>query len=313
MDHLENSIRIKITGRCNRNCFFCHKEGGMNEIDELYFTPELGTMINRLYSDFHINAIAITGGEPILHSDLETLLQEISSKTRINKFSLTTNGTVIKEKSYWKALKESGLYKVNLSISDILSSIKASETQSEKSVFENQLQTIAILNELDIVPNINIVVYNDEKYSFNLLNALFKQEKIKFEIALLPNLTNEHTFAKSQSVIKRIIEYYGCKKMGASHRKGTSNTVCEYITNTGHYLQVKTTKLNGNPQWLNSLCSECKMKKHCQEGFYGLRLESREKQLMIRLCLYKSDESVLMDLKSFENSYVYKELKEAWK
>lgn len=102
------------------------------------------------------------------------------------------------------------------------------------------------------------------------------------------------------------------KKTKESHRKGTSNTVSEYVTNTGHCLQIKTTKSNGLPKWLDSLCAGCEMKKHCQEGFYGLRLESREKSLMIRLCLYKSDETVLMDLKRFESSSVYAELEQKW-
>jgi len=312
MERLENSLRVKVTGACNRNCFFCHKEGGMNEIDEIQFTPEFGFLANRLFDEFNIQSIALTGGEPLLHQNLEAFVQTVARETKINKFSLTTNGTVFREKEFWASLIHCGLHKVNLSISDILDSVDATGSPVRKSVFDNQIETIVTLNELGITPNINVVVYNDEKYLINLLNILFAQNHAKYNIALLPDLTDGHTFERSQRVIREAIKYYGCKKIKASHRKGTSNTVCDYITNGGYQLQVKTTKLDGHPKWLDSLCSECSHRDHCQEGFYGLRVENRNNQLMIRLCLYKSDPSVLMGIEDFFASPVYTELKDLW-
>lgn len=312
MEQLENSLRVKVTGQCNRNCFFCHKEGGMDEIDEIHCTPELILLANRLFEEFHIDTMALTGGEPLLHSNLEDFVQAVTDNTKIKKFSLTTNGTIEKAECFWRRLQESGLYKVNLSISDVLAAISTTESTSGKTIFQNQIEAIETLNKLGIVPNINVVVYNDKKYLTNLLNTLFAQRHVKFDVALLPDLTDEQTFARSQIVIKETVKFYGCKKVKASHRKGTSNTVCDYKTSEGFRLQVKTTKFAGRPKWLNSLCNGCEYKEHCQEGFYGLRLENRNEQLFLRLCLYKSDPSVLMSIEDFFASPIYEELKLMW-
>ncbi len=313
VERLENSLRVKIIGKCNRNCFFCHQEGGMDKIEEIYYTPELGAIINQLSDEYDIHTIAITGGEPLLHRDLKSLLYNISTKTKVNKFSLTTNGTIEKDFDFWEALKKVGLYKVNLSISDLLMSVKTTESLSGKTVYENQIETIRILNQLGIIPNVNIVVYNDKKYLVNLLNILFEEKTAKFKIALLPDLNNEHTFKYSKSIIDEVISHYNCSKVKASHRKGTSNTVCDYKTKDGIHIQVKTTKPTGTPKWLDTLCLNCEYREHCQEGFYGLRIEKRSGLLMIRLCLYKSDSDVLMTINDFFDSPVRRELKTIWK
>lgn len=313
VEQLENSLRIKIIGTCNRNCFFCHKEGGMDKIEEINYTPELGVLIDRLSDEYGIHSISITGGEPLLHSNLRNLLFDIGTYTKVSKFSLTTNGTIEKDFDFWKSLKVLGMYKVNLSISDLLTSVKATGGLKNKTVYENQIETICILNRLGIIPNINIVVYNDKKYLINLLNVLFEETAVKFEIALLPDLTNEYTFKYSEDIIHEVISYYNFRKISASHRKGTSNTVCDYETKGGIHLQVKTTKPTGTPKWLDSMCLKCEYKEHCQEGFYGLRLEKRNGLLMMRLCLYKSDPEVLVTMNDFFNSPVHRELKTVWK
>lgn len=312
MEQLENSLRVKITGACNRNCFFCHREGGMDGIDEVQFTPELALLIKRLHQDLNISYLAITGGEPLLHSNLASFFKDVVEQTEIKGFSLTTNGTIEKSECYWKTLKACGLYKVNLSISDILDSVEATNSKTRKTIFKNQVDTISMLNSLGITPNINVVVYNDKKHLINLLNFLFAQKTLQFDIALLPDLTNERTFKRSQTVISDAIKYYSFKKIKARHRKGTSNTVCDYEAENGFHLQVKTTKLGGTPKWLNSLCCNCAHKEHCQEGFYGIRLENKNGQLMLRLCLYRSDLSTLMDMYSFFDSPIYEELCLLW-
>lgn len=315
-EQLENSLRIKVTGRCNRNCFFCHQEGGMGDIGEIHFSNELKQIIDILSREFNIQSIALTGGEPLLFKGLSDLVQSIHDETSINHFSLTTNGTISKDREFWQELQNSGLYKVNISIPDILNNVPVSGGfLSGVEVFQNQVTTIKTLYELGLKVNINIVVFNDKKYLLNMLYALFESDLTDemLDIALLPDLTNSRTFNRSQNTIQEILESLECTKTKLSHRRGTSNTVCDYQTVNGHHLQVKTTKPNGNPKWLSSLCANCKKKEECQEGFYGLRLENKNNKLLLRMCLYRSDKEALFTIKEFLSSSIFEELKSLWK
>lgn len=311
MDRLENSLRVKVTGKCNRNCFFCHQEGGMERIDRICFSTSFKMFVDRMYRDFNICHMALTGGEPLLHPKLLEFMRSVRRETSIKGFSLTTNGTIYKDTSFWEEMVNLGLYKVNLSISDILEAIPAVNAPNELSIFANQKRIINLLNQYGIRPNINVVVYNDQKYLINLLNELFGLECC-FDVALLPDLTNGSTFAYSQKVIHDVLESLHCVKKKRKNRKGTSNTVFEYVTDKGVDLQVKTTKIDGTPKWLHSICDSCLKRDECQEGFYGVRIESISGEIMVRLCLYKSDTEVLMPVDTFFESEVYAELMEIW-
>lgn len=311
---LDNSLRVKITGKCNRDCFFCHQEGGMNSIQDISFSCDFKKIVDLIHAELGIETMSITGGEPLYYDGLYNFMFGVFQNTNIKKFSLTTNGTIEKSKMFWKKLKDCGLCKVNLSISDILNDVDALNHSFSSSIYDNQLFTINALNELGIEVTINIVVFNDKKYILNILENLFSYQKknYRFNIALLPELSNQNTFDYSQKTINAILDHLQCKKITLKHRKGTSNTVCEYETKNGRYLQVKTTKPTGMPKWLNNLCSTCKNKEQCQEGFYGIRVEKRREQFFIRLCLYRSDPMVLMTLDQFINSSVYREIRAIW-
>ena len=77
-EQLENSLRIKVTGVCNRNCFFCHQEGGMEGLSEISYSSELKRIIDTLYQEFNIQSISLTGGEPLLFTGLADFVQSIS-------------------------------------------------------------------------------------------------------------------------------------------------------------------------------------------------------------------------------------------
>ena len=314
-EQLENSLRIKITGRCNRSCFFCHQEGGMGGIEDISFSSELKKYIDFMSDEFNITSVALTGGEPLIREDLPAFVEKIYKNTAVHHFSLTTNGTIVKADSFWEKLHHFGLRKVNISIPDILDRIKPNaNTHSDLPVFQYQLRTLELLKSLGMSANVNIVVYNDTKYLLNVLNSFFrtKDGNHDINIALLPNLTNSTTYQQSEEVILEILEYYKCKQISSSYRKGTSNSVSEYRTSDGYHIQVKTTKPDGLPKFLYSTCNLCPRQKQCQEGFYGVRLEQRMNQLLLRMCIYRQDTDVLMPLDNFINSPIHLELKSMW-
>lgn len=309
---LDNSIRIKITGKCNRSCFFCHKEGCM-DIDDLIFTDELQRIIQFLSKNLNIHNIAVTGGEPLLHPSFNDLIGKFIGCDGIEHVSLTTNGTISKGEAFWEALKEKNVYKVNISIPDILEGpIKNISPHLNSNIFRDQIELIKILNRLNIDVNINIAIINDFLYTSSIINRLNELDDLKFKIMLLPNLTNSETFSYSQNVINLVCESLGLSEKEVYKKAGTSSSIIEYTNDCNRTLYVKTTKSHNMTHHIRSLCENCNTKNNCQEGFYGIRLEQINKKYYIRLCLHKSTPDCVMLFDDFINSNVYKELHCIW-
>lgn len=309
---LDNSIRIKITGKCNRSCFFCHKEGCM-DIDDLVFTDELQKIIQFLSKNLNIHNIAVTGGEPLLHPSFNDLIGNFIGCDGIEHVSLTTNGTISKDEAFWKDLQEKNVYKVNISIPDILEApIMNISPNFANNIFKDQIELIKILNRLNIDININIAIINDFFYTSSIINKLNEFDDLKFKIMLLPNLTDSKTFNYSQKVINLVCESMELSEKKVYKKTGTSSSIIEYTNNRNRTLYVKTTKCDNSTYHIHSLCENCNIKDNCQEGFYGIRLEQINKKYYIRLCLHKSTPDCVMLFDDFINSNVYKELHCMW-
>lgn len=312
---LENPIRLKITGKCNRKCFFCHKEGGM-DIDDISISNKIIFFIEKLSKELNMHSIAITGGEPLLYNDFEELIKKLMCCEGIEKFSITTNGTIFKSKSFWEKLKKYGLYKVNISMPDILKTGKKGDAIVEdikESVFDKQLKTIEILDKLGIEVKINVAVINDVLYTSSVLHNLLSKQNLKFDIVLLPNITSDLTFEYSQRIIQELCQKMNFKLSGIRRRYNTSDAMFVFENDSNQKIYIKTTKLEGTPFFLNSICDSCDQREKCQEGFYGIRVEQIKNEYFIRFCIHKSSSDVVMPIDDFWSTNAYKELKELWK
>lgn len=64
---VDSGCTIRITNRCNRNCFFCFVK--LDEDSQPLSFSEINNNINRCLSDKTVNAFAISGGEPLIFPD----------------------------------------------------------------------------------------------------------------------------------------------------------------------------------------------------------------------------------------------------
>lgn len=303
---INKSIRIKITGHCNRKCFFCHEEGNMTDIENIEFSEELKNIINKLEHDFSIERIALTGGEPLLYPNLKGFIRSLTTETNIKNVSITTNGTIGLPSEIWKEMNQDGLFKVNISIPEILR--ESRDNQIDQSFFYNQVNLIQLLNLLGIQVDINVVVCNDEYTLDDVIKGLHRLKKDKgliFDIVLLPNLKDYNNSIKAINIFRN---KYELVKLKTSNVAGTSNSIETYSSNVFGEIFIKTTKLTGKPFWLPSMCSKCEMQSICQEGFYGLRLEKRNGKICVRLCIHKETNEVVMPFDTFVGSKLYKEV-----
>jgi len=112
------NLRIAITSQCNLTCVYCHKEG--EEIGScskgIASEMKLNEIIKiaRISVKLGISRIKITGGEPLVRSDVCEIIQGIAAIPELKDLSMATNGALLKSKA--KELKECGLKRVNISL-----------------------------------------------------------------------------------------------------------------------------------------------------------------------------------------------------
>ena len=109
-------LRISVTDRCNFACLFC-----MPEKEKISWIPQKEILefeeierITRVLAGLGIEKVRVTGGEPLLRKNLESLVEKISSIKGIRSVDMTTNGWLLETKA--RALREAGLRGVTVSL-----------------------------------------------------------------------------------------------------------------------------------------------------------------------------------------------------
>ncbi|MBA2905935.1 GTP 3',8-cyclase MoaA [Clostridium saccharobutylicum] len=108
-------IRISVTDRCNLRCIYCMPEDGIKSVNhsEILSYEEI-IHLCEAFAKIGISKIKITGGEPLVRSDLAYLIEKIKNINGINNVTLTTNGILLEEQI--DSLVKAGLDAVNVSI-----------------------------------------------------------------------------------------------------------------------------------------------------------------------------------------------------
>lgn len=109
------NLRISVTDRCNIRCFYCMPEENVrfrprNEI----LTFEEIERFTRVAARLGVNKLRITGGEPLIRSDLPLLIQQLVAIPGIEDVALTTNGILLDQCA--EPLKRAGLHRLNISL-----------------------------------------------------------------------------------------------------------------------------------------------------------------------------------------------------
>lgn len=88
-------LRIVYTQQCNYKCEFCHAEGIKSKIKEIMKTEDIVKLYKFLNTNYGINSIHITGGEPMLKSELPQLIKILSDEGA--RITITSNGYYLPE------------------------------------------------------------------------------------------------------------------------------------------------------------------------------------------------------------------------
>lgn len=118
-------LRISVTDACNLCCGYCMPgdakgkclcKGNMG-IDEFYEIASAAASMG-------VKKLRITGGEPLVRSDIVELSRALASVPGIEDIAITTNGTLLEDKA--QALFDAGIKRINISL-DTLDAAKYAE------------------------------------------------------------------------------------------------------------------------------------------------------------------------------------------
>lgn len=105
-------LRVSVTQRCNLNCIYCGKSDCAKKETEM--SPDTIRKICSAFAECGINKIRITGGEPLVRTDICGIVGKIREIPQIETLSLTTNGVYLGQ--YARQLRNAGLDSVNISL-----------------------------------------------------------------------------------------------------------------------------------------------------------------------------------------------------
>ena len=123
-------LRVSVTERCNFRCQYCMPEKPFSWVpkENLLSFEDLFLFV-KVAIDEGITKIRITGGEPLLRTDLDKFIAMINNHKSGLDLALTTNGFLLKEAAL--KLKNAGLKRVNISLDSLKPNVAAQMAQKD--------------------------------------------------------------------------------------------------------------------------------------------------------------------------------------
>lgn len=110
-------IRLSVTDRCDFRCVYCMTE-------EMTFLPRAQVLsleelytVGKAFVDLGVKKIRLTGGEPMVRTDVMSLIERLGALPGLEELLLTTNGAQLDK--YAVPLKQAGLKRINISIDSL--------------------------------------------------------------------------------------------------------------------------------------------------------------------------------------------------
>lgn len=110
-------IRLSVTDRCDFRCVYCMTEdmtflprSQILSLEELY-------LVAKAFTELGVTRIRLTGGEPMVRTNVMDLIEKLGALPRLEELNLTTNGARLDK--YATKLKMAGVNRVNISIDSL--------------------------------------------------------------------------------------------------------------------------------------------------------------------------------------------------
>lgn len=148
-------MRISVIDSCNLNCYYCNPQDNNKNCQAINILSVKKVLcIVRAATRIGITHFRLTGGEPLLHPQIDEMVSQIKKIPGVRSVSLTTNAVLLAQHA--KQLKEAGIDSINVS----LDTIDASEYEhiTKKTLLHKVEHGIDAAIECGIRVKINVVL-----------------------------------------------------------------------------------------------------------------------------------------------------------
>ncbi|HKR21481.1 MAG TPA: GTP 3',8-cyclase MoaA [Pyrinomonadaceae bacterium] len=199
-------LRVSLTDRCNFRCFYClpHGEPPIAPKEKMLSYEEI-EYICEIFVSLGIEKLRLTGGEPMMRRDIETIIRKLSELKPhgLQDLALTTNGYFLPERAH--ALKDAGLDRVTISLDSLKRNVFKQMTGVD--VLDKVLAGLAAAKDAGLTPiKINAVIvrgHNEDEVADFAAFAREHDVKMRF-IEFMP-LDSGHDWVREDVVSGREI------------------------------------------------------------------------------------------------------------
>lgn len=215
-----NYLRVSVTERCNFRCQYCMPEKPFSWVpkENLLSFEELFMFI-RVGIDEGIDKIRITGGEPLLRTDLDSFIKMINDYKSGLDIALTTNGYLLGDVA--QDLKDAGLKRINVSLDTLKDDV--AHKIAGKDVLQKVKEGIDKALEVGLgvkINNVPLKGINDKE----LLDVFEYAKSKNMPIRFIEYMENSHakeqlkglSGQEIQEAIKKRYEFLPVKREGSS-------------------------------------------------------------------------------------------------
>lgn len=110
-------IRLSVTDRCDFRCVYCMTEEMRFVPREQVLTLEELHSVARAFTELGVSRIRLTGGEPMVRSNVMHLVERLGKLPGLDELLLTTNGNQLDK--YAEPLKAAGVNRINISLDSL--------------------------------------------------------------------------------------------------------------------------------------------------------------------------------------------------
>lgn len=111
IDHL----RLSVTSVCNLRCAYCRPAVAARvAASSMLSDRQRSELVTWLYDRFGLRQLRLTGGEPLLHPSIQSLIAAIRDAAPDLSVAMTTNGCLLSRSAAW--LRAAGLDRLNISL-----------------------------------------------------------------------------------------------------------------------------------------------------------------------------------------------------
>ena len=194
-------LRVSLTDRCNFRCFYClpHGEPPIAPKEQMLSYEEIERACE-IFVALGIEKIRLTGGEPMLRRDIETIIRKLTrlKDSGLKDLALTTNGYYLPERA--QSLKDAGLDRVTISVDSLKRDVFKRMTGVD--VLDKVLAGLAAAKQAKLEPiKINAVIvrgHNEDEVADFAAFAREYDVKMRF-IEFMP-LDSGHEWSRADVV-----------------------------------------------------------------------------------------------------------------